>query len=135
MKLAYPAIFEPCEEGGYSVTFPDLPGCFTEGEDIANAVYMAQEAASGWLLMVMEEGEQVPKATELLDVQVEKGCIVSLVAMDMDEYAEKYGHHSVKKTLTIPAWMNTFVEKYQISCSKLLQNAINEVMKSEVYMK
>ena len=134
MKLAYPAIFEPCEEGGYSVSFPDLPGCFTEGEDFADAIYMAQEAASGWLLMTLEDGEELPEVSRLEDIEVEEGCIVNTVAMDMDEFALKYGKHSVKKTLTIPAWMNTFVEQHQISCSKLLQEAINKAMKSEAYM-
>lgn len=134
MKLAYPAIFEPCEEGGYTVSFPDLPGCFTEGDDLAEALYMAQEAAGGWLLVTLEDGEKLPPVSKFEDINVEDGCIVNMVAMDMDELALKYGKHAVKKTLTIPAWMNTFVEEHQISCSKLLQDAINKAMKSEAYM-
>ena len=133
MKLAYPAIFEPCDEGGYSVSFPDLPGCFTDGEDLADALYMAQDAASGWLLITLEDGEALPVASKIEEIKADKGCIVNMVAMDMDEYALKYGKHSVKKTLTIPAWMNTFVEEHQISCSKLLQNAINSAIESQAY--
>lgn len=134
MKLAYPAVFTPCEEGGYTVAFPDLPGCYTEGDDLADALYMAQDAASGIILLRLEKGEAPPSASELSSVEVSGGDIVSLVVLDMDSYAEKYGKQSVKKTLTIPAWMNSFVEKYQLSCSRLLQNAIKEAINSEAYM-
>lgn len=129
MKLVYPAIFTPCEKGnGYSVEFPDLPGCVTEGEDIGDAIYMAVDAASGWILTSLEDGEDIPRATNLADVKVsEESSFVSLVALDMDSYAEKYGNKSVKKTLTIPAWMDTYVTKHKISCSEVLQNEISRM--------
>ena len=51
MKLVYPAVFRPCEEKeGYTVVIPDLPGCITEGGTLADAILMAEDAASGWVL-------------------------------------------------------------------------------------
>ena len=64
MKLVYPIILYPMEEheGGYTVEVPDLPGCVTEGHDLADALDMARDAASGWILDEMEDGRAVPHA-------------------------------------------------------------------------
>ena len=127
MKLAYPALFIPFDDGddGYTVEFPDLKGCVTEGSSMADALFMAEDAASGWILTMLEEGEMIPKASNPSDYVAPDGGFVSMVALDMDSYAEKYGSKAIKKTLTIPAWMNTYVEENGISCSKLLQDAIS----------
>lgn len=129
MKLVYPAVFTPYEDGsgGYAVEFPDLPGCVTGGDDMAEAVFMAEDAASGWVLTELEDGKAAPKATEIRDVTHGVDQFVSLIALDMDAYAAKYGSNAVKKTLTIPAWLNTFVEQNGISCSKVLQEALGKM--------
>ena len=132
MKLAYPAVFTPFEDGedGYTVEFPDLPGCVTEGYGIADALFMAEDAASGWVLTELEDGKTPPKATAPGGVQAPTFGFVSMIRLDMDAYTEKYGQKAVKKTLTIPAWMNTYVEEHKISCSKLLQDAVSELMEA-----
>ena len=132
MKLVYPAVFTPYEDGsgGYAVEFPDLPGCVTGGDNMAEAVFMAEDAASGWVLTELEDGKAAPKATEIRDVAYGADQFVSLIAMDMDAYAAKYGSNAVKKTLTIPAWLNTFVEQNGISCSKVLQEALGKMAKA-----
>ena len=129
MKLVYPAVFTSYEDGtgGYAVEFPNLPGCVTGGDDMAEAVFMAEDAASGWILDELESGEKVPQATSINDVKTESGQFVSLIALDMDAYAAKYGSNAVKKTLTIPAWLNTYVEQNGISCSKVLQDALSKM--------
>lgn len=132
MKLVYPAVFTPYEDdsGGYSVTFPDLPGCVTGGDDMAEALLMAVDAASGWILTELEDGNKIPKASEYKDIHRDNNELVSLVALDMDAYSAKYGSKAVKKTLTIPAWLNTFVEEQGISCSKVLQEALSNMAQS-----
>ena len=109
MKLVYPAIFMPYESrnGGYTAEFPDLPGCVTGGSDLAEAIYMAIDAASGWILGEIERGKVIPEPSDITNIKCNEGGLVSLIALDMDTYAEKYGKKAVKKTLTIPAWMNT----------------------------
>ena len=129
MKLVYPAVFTPYEDGsgGYAVEFPDLPGCVTGGDNMAEAVFMAEDAASGWVLTELEDGKAAPKATEIREVAHGADQFASLIALDMDAYAAKYGSNAVKKTLTIPAWLNTFVEQNGISCSKVLQEALGKM--------
>ena len=132
MKLAYPAVFTPYEDGtgGYVVEFPDLPGCVTGGDDMAEAIFMAEDAASGWVLTELEEGRKAPKASGFEEVHAEPGQFVNMIALDMDSYAAKYGDKAVKKTLTIPAWLNTYVENNNISCSAVLQEALSKMAES-----
>ncbi len=105
MKLIYPAYFSPLEESdGYCVTFPDLPGCITQGNSLVNAIEMAVDAASGWVLDELENGNPAPKASKLKDITVETSDdFVNLVALDIDAYAEKHGSKSVRKNCTIPS--------------------------------
>ena len=94
---------------------------------MAEAVFMAEDAASGWVLTELEDGKAATKATEIGNVTHGADQFVSLIALDMDAYAAKYGSNAVKKTLTIPAWLNTFVEQNGISCSKVLQDALSKM--------
>ena len=132
MKLVYPAIFTS-EKGtpGYAVEFPDLPGCFTCGDDLAEALFMAEDAASGWVLDELENGQLAPEATNMEGIKTEAGQFVTLIALDMETYAAKYGKNAVKKTLTIPAWLNTFAEQNGISCSKVLQDALTRLVQEK----
>lgn len=133
MKLVYPAIFTPYEDdtGGYVVEFPDLPGCVTGGDDMAEAIFMAEDAASGWILTELEAGAKIPEASAVDSIHADAGHLINLIALDMDAYAAKYGNNAVKKTLTIPAWLNTFVEENSISCSKVLQEALSKMVQSQ----
>lgn len=126
MKMVYPACFYPCEEGGYTVIFPDLQGCVTEGDNLQEAIEMAIDAASGWLLAEVENNKPIPIASNIKNIianEYENG-FVSLISIDLDEYAKKYGTKAVKKTLSIPAWLNTLAEKENINFSQILQNAL-----------
>lgn len=136
MKLAYPAIFTPFSDGqaGFVVEFPDLPGCVTEGFSMAEALFMAEDAASGWILGELEDGNDIPEASDIKGLESRTGGFVSMVALDMDAYAEKYGKKAVKKNLTIPAWMNTFVEDNGISCSEVLQGALNHLYEEKQHI-
>lgn len=128
MKLVYAARFYPCEEQeGYTVVVPDLPGCVSQGSDLAEAIEMAIDAASGWVLDELEQGSSVPKASPLsFFVAEEPGEIISVIMLDMDSYAEKYGEKAVRKNVTIPAWMNTFAEKNHVNFSSVLQEALSK---------
>lgn len=127
MKLTYAACFYP-HDGGYTVEIPDLPGCVTEGSDLADAVYMATDAASGWILDELEDGNTPPKASAPETVIPNEGGFLTILVLDMDAYAEKYGNKAVRKNLTIPAWLNTFAEKNNINFSQVLQDALKQEM-------
>ena len=126
MKLTYPACFYPCEEkkSGYTVEVPDLPGCVSEGDTLAEAIIMATDAASGWVLDELEDGKQIPPASQPADIIPESDGFVSILVLDMDAYAEKYGDKAVRKNLTIPAWLNTFAENNRINFSQVLQESL-----------
>jgi len=128
MKLTYPACFYKDEvTGAYAVEVPDLPGCATGGDTLADAVLMGVDAASGWVLTELEDGRPLPPASEIEAVKPGPGGFVSLLALDMDEYAEKYGDKAVRKNLTIPAWLNTFAEANHVNFSQVLQDGLTEI--------
>ncbi len=125
MKLVYPACFTPLEEqNGYCVTVPDLPGCTTQGSDIADAIEMAIDAASGWILDELEDGKVIPSSSDPISINLKPNQFVSLIVLDMDSYAEKHGDKAVRKNCTIPSWLNTLAEKSNINFSQVLQNAL-----------
>ncbi|MDR1972110.1 MAG: type II toxin-antitoxin system HicB family antitoxin [Treponema sp.] len=129
MKLTYPAIFYPWDDSlGYTVEVPDLPGCVSEGATLAEAIFMGTDAASGWVLTELEDGKPVPAASDIKDIHPdEAGGFVSMLVLDMDAYAEKYGSKAVRKNLTIPAWLNTFAESRHLNFSQVLQNSLLEI--------
>lgn len=122
MKLLYPAIFIPYKEG-YTVEFPDLPGCITQGDTLEEAFEMAADAASGWILTSIEAGEDIPAPSKSISIP-HKDCFFNLIVLDMDAYAKRYSNKAVKKTLTLPQWLNTLAEKSGVNFSKVLQDAL-----------
>ncbi|MGN0702490.1 MAG: type II toxin-antitoxin system HicB family antitoxin [Lentihominibacter sp.] len=129
MKLIYPAIFYPFENGnGYTVEVPDLPGCVSEGNTLADAILMGTDAASGWILDELEDGNEIPSASSVSELQPEESGIVNLLVLDVDAYAERYGSKAVRKNITIPAYMNTYLEAHGMSLSKVVQEAISVYM-------
>lgn len=126
MKLVYPAYFSPLEEqDGYCVTFPDLPGAVTQGNSLAEAIEMAVDCASGWVLDELEDGNPAPKASNPKDIVIENsGDFVNLVVLDMDKYAETYGEKAIRKNCTLPSWLNKQAEAAHINFSAALQEAL-----------
>ena len=136
MKLVYIAIFDPNDDGSYTVTVPDLPGCVTEGSNLAEAIDMSIDAASGWILGELEEGNSIPSATPFFEVQLDDpNCFKSIISLDMNAYAEKYSTKTVRKNITIPAWLNTYGEKNNINFSKVLQDALLKQAESQTQAK
>jgi len=130
MKLTYPAIFYE-GKGGYAVEVPDLPGCTSGGASMAEAIIMGTDAASGWVLTELEDGKPVPIASPIKKIKPKDGGFVSMLVLDMEAYAEKYGNKAVRKNLTIPAWLNTFAEAKQINFSQLLQESLTALYQRE----
>lgn len=126
MKYIYAAVFENCEEGGYSVSFPDLPGCFTEGDDFAEAMDMAEEAACGWISGEIDAGRPIPEPTERERIREPEDGFINMLRLDLDAYRRKKGDRAVKKTLTIPAWLNDAATSANINFSQALQEALKE---------
>lgn len=122
-KLFYPAIFHKAEEGGFWISFPDLPECFTEGDDMKQAYEMAVEALGLALVNRKEEKEEIPIPSEIDKIQNEEGIFV-VIEFDMQEYLRKHNAKAVKKTLSIPQWLNEEATAMGINFSQVLQEAL-----------
>ncbi len=125
-KYVFPAVFTQEENGLFAVKFPDLKGCYTSGDSLADAVEMAEDALCLKLYDMEENGTEIPQASNIADIQKETDSIVSLVACDTLEYRKFYDKKAVKKTLTIPNWLNAIAERAGVNFSAVLQEALIE---------
>ena len=135
MLSIYPACFYK-EEDGYSVIFPDLNYLATQGDSLEEAMEMAVECLAGYLYSSKIDGETVPKPSSLKDIDpvvVSKEiapdepigeAFVNMVSVDVDSYAKEHFNKSVRKTLTIPAWLNDAALEQGINFSQTLQEAL-----------
>lgn len=122
--LTYPAIFT-CEDNRYWVKFIDLDGCFSDGENLSQAMENAREAMG----LFLEDLKEYPKCTtNIKDIKLEDNQIISFITVNLDEHQKKYETKSIKKTLSIPAWLNTIAEKEGVNFSQLLQKALIETL-------
>lgn len=118
----YPAIFT-FDGNYYNVDFIDLKGCSTFGDSIQNAYLMAQDAMG----LFLDELTNFPNPTlDFSSFNLQNNQFVSFVSIDMDEYRKKYNNKAMKKTLTIPVWLNNLSEKNNINFSQVLQEALKQ---------
>lgn len=132
MVLAYPACFYPAEEGGYVVIAPDFNSAATQGDDIKEAIYMAEDLIAGLIISAIEDHESIPKPSEpsndLLQPKEYGKGFVSVVLVDLEKKEKEFKQQSkaVKKTLTIPDWVNRRAMELNINFSQTLTDALIE---------
>lgn len=121
----YPAIFHTAEEGGFWVSFPDLPECLTEGDTIEEAYAMAVEALGLSLTDRLHDQEDLPcpSAPDQISLEDPDGHLV-IVQFDLEAYQKKHNSRAVKKTLSIPEWLNEEAIAMGINFSQVLQEAL-----------
>lgn len=122
-RYVYPALFSK-ESCGYSVSFPDVEGCVTSGETLEEAIEMAQDALCLMLYDREERKEPIPNASDISKLTCESGDFWTLIECDTLEYRKYFNNKAVKKTLSIPAWLNTMAEREDINFSAVLQRAL-----------
>lgn len=127
-KYVYPAIFTPEADGGYSIRFPDIENCFTDADDLTAAMEMANDALCLMLYEMEQANEQIPAASSTIDIQgmTSGEEFVSLIACDTIEYRKFFDNKAVKKTLSIPSWLNDMAERAGINFSGTLQEALKQ---------
>lgn len=130
-KLYYPAVFHKADgdEAGFWVEFPDLPGCITEGDTIKEAYMMAKDALGVYLDNDDKQPYIQPSMIETIQ-KVYPGELVMLIEFDSLEYARMYKTKSVKKTLSIPEWLNEEALEKGINFSQVLQEALITKLRS-----
>ena len=128
MKYVYPAIFTPTEEG-YAVTFPDVPRCYTCGDSLAHAIEMAEDVLAMMLVSTEDEKHPIPPASETLPHEAPQ--FINFIKADTSEWRRANDNRSVKKNLTIPAWLNRKAEEAHVNFSSILQDALKSHLKIE----
>ncbi len=123
-KYVYPAIFTPEEDGSYSVNFPDLEGCFTCGDTLEDGFEMAKDALALVLYGYEKEEREIPKPSELTAFELEPEEFVNYVVCDTMVYRKMHSNKAIKKTLTIPEWLNEAAMAMELNFSQILQEAL-----------
>ncbi|MBR5000833.1 MAG: type II toxin-antitoxin system HicB family antitoxin [Firmicutes bacterium] len=141
MLSAYPACFYK-EKEGYSVIFPDLDGLSTSGDSLEHAFEMAVDCLAGYLFWLDLDGETRPVPSDINEIDPEKvaedlefnyeTAFMNMVTVDVAAYAKIHFEKAVKKTLTIPAWLNKAAIEREINFSQVLQEALKEKLNLKV---
>lgn len=123
MRYVYPAIFTP-EDGMFNVVFPDLEGCYTCGENLADAMYMAEDALAFTMFDYEKNRRPIPAPSSPSALSIAAGEVVNYIACDTIEYQKRNNNRAVKKTLSIPEWLNEAALENNINFSQVLQDAL-----------
>lgn len=127
-KYAYPAIFTSEEDGTYSIDFPDLEGCYTCGDSIEDGLEMAEDALALVLYGYEKDGREIPAPSAPSALTLSGNEFVNYVACDTMAYRKMYNNKAVKKTLTIPEWLNEAASAMGLNFSQVLQEALLQKM-------
>ncbi len=120
------AVLEYGDKGTVGVYFPDLPGCTSGAENAEKAAENAKSALMLHLYSMEKDGDEIPKPSKLMDIKLEKNEIPLLVDVYMPPFREKMLKRSVKKTLTIPSWVNAIAEHQGVNFSAVLLKGLKE---------
>lgn len=123
-KLFYPALFHKAEEGGFWVSFPDIPECLTQGDDMTQAYEMAVDALGLALTSREEEHQALPTASDPTEIHPESDAFLVVIEFDMLAYKKRTNSRAIKKTLSIPEWLNEAAIAMDINFSQVLQEAL-----------
>lgn len=122
----YPAVFTKEDNNLISVNFPDIPGCFTSGEGLEDAYAMAQDVLCLMLYDMEEEKKKIPAPSDISKLKTERNEFVAIISCDTLEYRKFFDNKAVKKTLSIPSWLNIEAEREGINFSAILQDALKQ---------
>ncbi len=127
-KLFYPAVFHKAEEGGFWITFPDLPECITHGDTLEEAYAMAIDALGLCLADMEKSHSPFPEASVPNTIELKVDDFLILIEFDMLAYKKRTNPSFVKKTLSIPGWLNEEALALNVNFSHVLQDALMELV-------
>ncbi|MCL2202369.1 MAG: type II toxin-antitoxin system HicB family antitoxin [Defluviitaleaceae bacterium] len=122
----FPCVFTYKESGGIGIYFPDLDGCTSYGDDEQTAYRNAREALSLHLYAMEKDGDNIPEPSGVKDITVTDNKRAVLVEVFMPAFRAKQNNKFVKKTLTIPQWLNIEAERAGVNFSQVLQSTLKE---------
>lgn len=125
MKYIYTAVFTPSEDGHkVYARVPDLPSCISTGRDLSDAIKQITDAASGWLVVAEDYNDPINPPTPQNQIEVPDGSLKSLIQVDTIAYRAQTDDRSVRKNVSLPAWMANLADKRGINCSQVLQEGL-----------
>ncbi|MDR0294136.1 MAG: type II toxin-antitoxin system HicB family antitoxin [Oscillospiraceae bacterium] len=129
-KITYIGVFEPCNDGGYSVYFPDLPGCASGGDDLEESQHNAAAALNLHIYGMEKDGESIPAPSKVpvIDPQTEPGYLLSPVTIYPDIFKVDRDSRAVRTNTSIPSWLKDMAEARGINYSQVLETALMEMM-------
>ncbi|MCY9517300.1 type II toxin-antitoxin system HicB family antitoxin [Paenibacillus apiarius] len=126
-RYIFPAIFNYADDG-ISVEFPDLPGALTCGDTEEEAFNMAKECIALHLYSMEQDGDDIPEPTRALSVEHESNQTIVLIDVWMPPFRDYMAEKAVKKTLTIPKWLNDAAEEANVNFSRILQDGLKSYL-------
>lgn len=123
LKYVYPAILTP-EDDGVIIVFPDIEGAYTDGASLEEALDHAEDVLNVMLLTMEEQHKEIHPPTPLASLIIPEGSITALVRADTLAYSRRVDTKAVRKSVSIPAWMDALAKKHNLNLSNVLQNAI-----------
>ena len=116
------------DEDGISINFPDLKGCFTCAENDEEVFKMAKEVLGLHMWGMENDNEAIPKPSSLKSIGLEKNETAILVDVFMPPVRDRINNRVVKKTLTLPQWLNAEAERAGVNFSQVLQGALKDYL-------
>lgn len=124
-RYTYPAILK-VNDNGFDVIFPDIDSCFTFGDSLEDALDSARDVLELCIYDMEQDGKEIPTASAIEDIILSDGEFISWISVWMAPVRDKLENKSVKKTLTIPKWLNDLGMEQELNFSQILQSAIKE---------
>jgi predicted RNase H-like HicB family nuclease len=128
MNSVYPVVFTPEDDGTFCVYAPDLPGCVTEADDYADGVSKIREGICGILFTMQRNNIALPEPSAPHSIALEAGDVVALVDADVTAYAKRVGSKAVRRTISIPEWMDIMATSAGVSLSQITQDALRQIL-------
>lgn len=124
-KYIYPAVFDYAHDG-ISIEFPDLPGCLSCADSDEEALYMAEDVLGLWMENLEAEGADIPEPSKLQDIKVENNQKTVLISVWMPTVRKAINNKAIKKTLSIPQWLDIMAREKDLNFSFILQEALKK---------
>jgi len=123
----YPAILTYADDG-ISIEFPDLPGCLPCADTTEEAFRNAKEAMALHLYTSEQDNEILPEPTSIQKIKTDSNQTVTLIEVWMPIFRDAIENRSIKKTLTLPKWLNDAAEQNHVNFSQVLQDGLKKTL-------
>lgn len=127
-KYIYPAIFDYADDG-ISIEFPDLPGCISCADTDEEALLMAEEVLGLWMENLEEQKGNIPKPSNLKDIEILDNQKTVLITVWMPTIRKAINNKAIKKTLSIPQWLDLMAREKDLNFSYVLQEALKKELR------